>query len=192
MHLIERATHLWLRLAAYHPPTAAHGQRVALGMLEQAAALGVSQEGRLLAYLAGLLHDVGKLAVPVEVLDKPGRLTEEERALILRHPLESERLALAAGMPEAVARALRHHHERWDGQGYPDGLAGPAIPWLARGLAAVDALDAMTEHRPYRPPRKREEALRELEKERGRQFDPAWVDALLGRPASVPKRKTAT
>ncbi|HEY8414863.1 MAG TPA: HD domain-containing phosphohydrolase [Thermaerobacter sp.] len=192
MNLLERATHLWLHLAAYHPPTAAHCQRVALGMLEQAKALGLSQEGRLLAYLAGLLHDVGKLAVPVQVLDKPGRLTEEERAFILRHPLESERLALEAGMPEAVARALRHHHERWDGRGYPDRLSAAAIPWLARGLCAVDALDAMTEHRPYRQPLTREEALRELEKERGRQFDPAWVDALLGRVASAPRRKTAT
>lgn len=121
---------------------------------------------------AGALHDIGKLAVPNEILNKPGPLTTEERALMNLHPLIGE--AMLEKLPSArhILPAVRHHHERWDGTGYVDGLAGEAIPMLARIIALSDTYDAMTEGRPYQKTRTPEEACRELLAGAGTQFDP--------------------
>jgi len=128
--------------------------------------------------LAGLLHDVGTIAVAGAVLSKPGPLDEEEWVILREHPsIGADMVARIPGLARTQL-AIRHHHERFDGQGYPDRLAGESIPMAARVLAAVDAYNAMTEIRPYRDARDREEALEELRRNAGTQLDPAVVGAL--------------
>jgi diguanylate cyclase (GGDEF)-like protein len=128
--------------------------------------------------LAGLLHDVGTIAVAGAVLSKPGPLDEDEWVMLREHPsIGADMVARIPGLARTQL-AIRHHHERYDGQGYPDRLAGDAIPMAARVLAAVDAYTAMTEMRPYRDARGRDEALHELRHNAGTQLDPAVVEAL--------------
>jgi diguanylate cyclase (GGDEF)-like protein/PAS domain S-box-containing protein len=128
--------------------------------------------------LAGLLHDVGTIAVAGAVLAKPGPLDEEEWVMLREHPsIGADMVARIPGLARTQL-AIRHHHERFDGEGYPDRLAGQAIPVAARVLAAVDAYTAMTEIRPYRSARDREEALEELRRNAGTQLDPDVVEAL--------------
>jgi diguanylate cyclase (GGDEF)-like protein/PAS domain S-box-containing protein len=128
--------------------------------------------------LAGLLHDVGTIAVAGAVLSKPGPLDEEEWILLREHPsIGADMVARIPGLARTQL-AIRHHHERFDGEGYPDRLAGESIPMTARVLAAVDAYTAMTEIRPYRDARERSEALDELRRNAGTQLDPTVVDAL--------------
>jgi HD-GYP domain-containing protein (c-di-GMP phosphodiesterase class II) len=128
--------------------------------------------------LAGLLHDVGTIAVAGAVLSKPGPLDEEEWVLLREHPsIGADMVARIPGLARTQL-AIRHHHERFDGEGYPDRLAGESIPMAARVLAAVDAYTAMTEIRPYRDAKDREQALEELRRNAGTQLDPAVVDAL--------------
>ena len=126
---------------------------------------------------AAELHDVGKVAVPDAILAKPGPLTEEEWGFIRRHTIIGQRIIGAAPALARVARLVRHSHERWDGTGYPDALAGSDIPLGARIVAVADAFDAMTSARPYSPPRSPEAAMEELERCAGTQFDPAVVAA---------------
>ncbi len=135
---------------------------------------------RALADLAWglLLHDVGKLAVPDAILQKSGRLTDFEYTLVKKHPAVGEVLLAEFSLPGPVMEIVRSHHERWDGTGYPDGLAGVRIPLLARVASIVDAYDAMTTPRPYRPvPLTVPEALQELRRCSGTQFDPYLVCA---------------
>ena len=127
---------------------------------------------------AGQLHDIGKVGVPDAILKKPAALTHEERGFIERHPLIGERIVRRAPALERVARLVGTSHERWDGSGYPAGLAGTAIPLGARIVAACDAFDSMVSIQPYRDSRSAEEALAELQRCAGTQFDPAVVDAL--------------
>ncbi|MDX6571164.1 MAG: hypothetical protein QOC86_320 [Gaiellales bacterium] len=128
--------------------------------------------------LAGLLHDVGTIAVAGAVLSKPGPLDEQEWVLLREHPsIGADMVARIPGLARTQL-AIRHHHERYDGEGYPDRLAGESIPMAARVLAAVDAYTAMTEIRPYRDARERSEALEELRRNAGTQLDPVVVDAL--------------
>jgi ribonuclease P protein subunit RPR2 len=128
---------------------------------------------------AFLLHDVGKLAVPDAILTKPGRLTGAEMDVMRGHAEAGARiLAGVPGLDRAVD-VVRHHHERWDGGGYPFGLAGREIPLWARIFAVVDTLDAMTSERPYASRRSLDDALAEVEAHAGSQFDPACVRALL-------------
>jgi diguanylate cyclase (GGDEF)-like protein len=126
---------------------------------------------------AAELHDVGKLAIPEEILGKAGPLTEDEWEFIRRHTLIGERILASAPALGAAAKIVRSTHERWDGSGYPDRLAGPEIPLGARIISVCDAFDAMTSHRPYAAPLPREEALRELFRCAGNQFDPKVVEA---------------
>src|SRR5205823_6458 len=132
------------------------------------------------AELTALLHDVGKVKVPKEIINKPGKLTPEERAILDRHTIDGqEMLERVGGLLGHVGRLVRSCHERWDGGGYPDGLAGDAIPLVSRIVCACDAYSAMTTDRAYRKAMSREEALAELERCAGTQFDPAVVEALV-------------
>ncbi len=127
-----------------------------------------------------LLHDVGKIAIPKEIINKPGKLTDEERAIIETHTIEGEAMLLrVGGLLGEVGRQVRSCHERYDGLGYPDGVAGEAIPIEARIVCCCDAFNAMTTDRPYRSALSLEEALSELRVHRGTQFDPRVVDCLL-------------
>jgi HD-GYP domain-containing protein (c-di-GMP phosphodiesterase class II) len=126
---------------------------------------------------AAELHDVGKLAIPEEILNKPGPLSEDEWEFVRRHTVIGERILNAAPALEVAATIVRSTHERWDGTGYPDQLAGEAIPVAARIIAVCDAFDAMTSSRPYAPARTPQEAIRELVRCSGTQFDPTVVNA---------------
>lgn len=125
------------------------------------------------------LHDLGKIAVPRAILEKPGPLTPEEWQVVRQHPEVGFRIAQASPELLPIAVAILSHHERFDGTGYPRGLRGEAIPLLARILSVVDAYDVMRSGRPYKPPMSKEEAIRELRRCRGTQFDPRVVDAFL-------------
>ena len=125
-----------------------------------------------------LLHDIGKLAVPDAVLCKPGRLDDHEWTLMRRHCDEGVRILSGVPFLDRAIEVVRHHHERWDGAGYPDGLAGEEIPLWARMFAVVDTLDAITSSRPYRPRQPLDVALEEIRRCAGKQFDPRVVDAL--------------
>jgi ribonuclease P protein subunit RPR2 len=125
-----------------------------------------------------LLHDVGKIGVPERILSKPGPLTDDEWVVMRSHPDTGARVVEPLGLPQTVVEIVRHHHERWDGLGYPDGLAGDAIPLAARIFAVCDALDAMTSERPYRDPLPHSIAYARVRREAGRQFDPMVIGAL--------------
>jgi putative nucleotidyltransferase with HDIG domain len=155
--------------------TGKHAQRVAAYGLRIAHAAGVEVDPEV--EFGFLLHDIGKVAVPDAILFKPGPLTPEERALMIKHPqIGSEILRHIDFLDDAKVVVL-HHHERWDGQGYPDGLAGEEIPLQARVFALADTLDALTTDRPYRPACGWAEARQAIRAEAGAQFDPAIVAA---------------
>jgi diguanylate cyclase (GGDEF)-like protein/putative nucleotidyltransferase with HDIG domain len=157
--------------------TGSHSARVAELAARIAVRLGLNQEQVELARLAGSLHDLGKLAIPEEILRKPGPLTGAERLVLERHPQIGFRMLESLGI-EPVAEWILHHHERWDGTGYPDRLPGPEIPLGARIIFVVDAYDAMTSDRVYRDRSGHLEALEELRRCAGTQFDPTVVAAL--------------
>jgi HD-GYP domain-containing protein (c-di-GMP phosphodiesterase class II) len=160
--------------------TGAHSRQVVELVLAVADELRLEGRERRDAELAALLHDVGKMFVPDELIRKAGPLSSEERALINEHTLEGERmLRRVGGLLGAVGTIVRSCHERWDGQGYPDGVSGDEIPTVARIVAACDAYSAMTTDRSYRRALSREVAIEELRAHSGTQFDPAVVDALI-------------
>ena len=165
-------------LAERHPDLDSHVHDV--GALAEATArrLGVPEDELERIRLAGELHDIGKVAVPDEILDKPGPLNEREWEFIRRHTLIGARIVAAAPAMVSVARVVRSSHERYDGGGYPEGLAGEEIPLGARIVFACDAFHAMVAGRPYRASCTVEEALAELGRCSGTQFDPAVVEAL--------------
>ena len=155
-----------------------HNAAVSRIAVRVAAQLGVRGEALRHVELGALLHDVGKLDVPDRILGKPTGLTDLEWQVMRRHAASGERLLLhILDLPDVLA-IVRSHHERWDGAGYPDGKRGDGIPLGARIVAVADAFRAMTEPRPYRRPRTRDEALQEISAGSGLQFDPDCVDAL--------------
>jgi HD-GYP domain-containing protein (c-di-GMP phosphodiesterase class II) len=161
--------------------TGEHSRAVVELTLRVADRLGLSARERRDAEFAALLHDVGKVRVPNSIITKPGPLTNEERAIIERHTIEGERLLhRVGGLLGEIGRVVRSCHERWDGKGYPDGLVGEQIPLLARIVACCDAFSAMTSDRSYRQALPEHEAVAELRRGRGTQFDPSVVDALIG------------
>jgi diguanylate cyclase (GGDEF)-like protein len=166
-------------LAERHPDLGEHVDGVAELAEAVAAQLGI--EGEELAQLchAAALHDIGKVAIPRSVLAKPGPLDDEEWAFMRRHTLIGERILSAAPALGPAARLVRCSHEAWDGGGYPDGLAGAEIPLGSRVIAVCDAFDAMISNRPYARPRSADEAVAELRRCAGRQFDPAVVAAFV-------------
>lgn len=161
------------------PYTAGHSRRVRAYALHLAAALGLDRRQRKQLGLAAVLHDIGKVGIPDDILHKPDRLTPVERSIIDSHPEVGERILAPILRSRAVLAAIRGHHERIDGNGYPDGLAGERIPLLARVLTIPDCYDALTTSRAYRPALPTHEALALLEAGAGSQFDPQFVRAFL-------------
>jgi len=160
------------------PYTAGHSYRVTVMALRLGEAMGLSAEQLRALAQAGLVHDVGKLRVPDHILNKPGPLTQQERRIIEEHPVTGYEMCSRLGfMPEELA-IIRHHHERWDGTGYPDGLKGEEIPLLARILAVADVYDALTSRRAYREPWTHEQAREYVLAGAGTQFDPKCAAAL--------------
>jgi HD-GYP domain-containing protein (c-di-GMP phosphodiesterase class II) len=141
--------------------------------------MGLSEEELEDLYLAAVLHDIGKIGIPDSVLRKPDKLTFEEWQIMKQHPIIGERILSNIPKMSSAAKLVRWHHERWDGKGYPDGLKGEEIPLSARILAVVDAYSAMREKRPYRDGLSKEEAIAELKKNSGTQFDPRVVEVFL-------------
>ncbi len=155
-----------------------HTRRVQDRSVALARALGVNDEGEIQAIkAASLLHDVGKLAIPEHILNKPGRLTPAEYDIMKRHAAIGADILSVIGFPFAVAPIVRSHHENWDGTGYPDGVAREKIPVGSRILAVVDCFDALTSDRPYRPRMSDEDALQIIGERSGTMYDPRVVDA---------------
>jgi HD-GYP domain-containing protein (c-di-GMP phosphodiesterase class II) len=171
--------------------TSKHAERVAAYGLELARAAGLDVADSPQIEFGFLLHDVGKLAVPDAILFKSGRLTEEEYALVRRHPVIGTEILRDIDFLGEGKLVVRHHHERWDGTGYPDGLAGEAIPFAARVFAVADALDALTTDRPYRPASSFPRAREVLYACAGTQFDPSVVSAYQGIPDATFERLRA-
>jgi diguanylate cyclase (GGDEF)-like protein/putative nucleotidyltransferase with HDIG domain len=167
--------------------TGSHSERVADLAARIAERMGADPEQVELTRLAASLHDLGKLAIPEEILRKPGPLTDGERLVLERHPQVGFRMLESLGV-DRVAKCVLHHHERWDGTGYPEALPGPAIPLGARIIFVADAYDAMTSDRSYRRRRNRDDAVAELERCAGTQFDPEVVSALADELGTVRER----
>ena len=163
--------------------TRGHSERVLQYAMRFADALGLEQRHKTQLQYTAILHDIGKIAVPLEVLNKPGALTDREYDQIKQHPAVGWRILDNISYLEPVSRAVRQHHEKMDGTGYPDGVAGEQICLLARILAIVDAFDAMTSARPYRSAMSVAVACGELKRCEGRQFDPALVAVFCGQVA---------
>jgi len=166
--------------------TGAHSRDVVELAVAVADNLGLDARSRHLVEMTALLHDVGKITIPNSIITKPGPLTAEERAVINTHTLEGERLlSQVGGLLAEVGTVVRSCHERYDGGGYPDGLAGGTIPLAARIVSCCDAYSAMTTHRPYRAAMSVDEARAELRRNRGTQFDPDVVHAILAATAQA-------
>ena len=159
--------------------TSGHSQRVTEVSVAIAEHLGLPKETIEKIRLAGLVHDIGKIGVRETVLNKADSLTDEEYEHVRLHSEAGEHILTPIVGDEEILKAVRHHHERYDGKGYPDGLKGKQIPLLARIIAVADTFDAMTSERPYRKALTKEAACAEVERCRGTQFDPEAADAFL-------------
>ncbi|MBX6763497.1 MAG: diguanylate cyclase [Rubrobacteraceae bacterium] len=174
------------------PYLGAHMRVVSSLVRRMAEVMGLRREEVELFSLGGLLHDVGKIGIPDEILLKEGPLTDEEYEAMKSHPVLGARILEAAGGLEDVIPAVRHHHERLDGRGYPDGLRGEEIPLAARIVFVADAFEAMTRGRPYQYRISPHEALAEIERHAGTQFDPEVASALRRVIEELPDRRTGT
>jgi len=159
--------------------TGSHSRDVVTLVLDVATRMGLDTSARRDAEFAALLHDIGKIKVPGEIINKPGKLTDEEWDIMKTHTVEGERLlSQVGGILGNVGKIVRSCHEDWDGTGYPDGLSAEEIPLVARIVRACDAFSAMTTDRSYRKARPAEEAIAELQRCSGTDFDPVVVEAL--------------
>ena len=159
--------------------TSGHSKRVAKYARMIAAKMGKSKEEQDEIYRAGLLHDVGKIRVPAEIINKPGKLTDEEFNIIKIHPVTGYHILSGISENSEIAVAAKYHHERYDGKGYPNGLAGENIPEIARILGVADSYDAMASNRSYRNALPQEVVRSEIEKGMGTQFDPHIAQIML-------------
>jgi putative nucleotidyltransferase with HDIG domain len=188
---VTRLLDLSEALARAHSGTAEHAQSVAELAERVGARLGMrGAELRTLRWGA-LLHDVGKIEVRREVLNKPGPLTDAEFEEVKQHTVVGARMVERVARLGKVHQLVRWSHERWDGDGYPDGLAGVAIPLGARVICVCDAFDAMVSNRPYRSAMSVDEALEEVRLSAGSHFDPAVVDALVAEVAGAGSARDA-
>jgi len=182
-HLEHRFQHLvkqWAQsIESKDAYTLGHCERVADYACAIATDMGFDETTLFWFRVGALLHDVGKIVVPSDILNKPGALTPEERAIMERHPIAGMELLRDVEFPWDVLPMIRGHHERWDGHGYPDGLAGEAIPLSARILCVADVYDALTTQRPYRRAFDARDALKLMSADSGRQFDPEILTRFL-------------
>ena len=166
-------------LDAKDPYTCGHSERVALLAKRIAEAMGISEGELELYYLAGLLHDVGKIGVPESVLLKEGALTAEEYDAVKRHPDIGGKILGGIKQLQTISLGVKYHHEKWSGGGYPDGLAGEQIPVIGRVICLADSFDAMTSDRCYRSALGLDTAIDEIKASAGTHFDPKVVEAFL-------------
>ncbi len=166
-------------LEKYDPYTQGHSQRVARCSAVLARKIGLNEEKARKIYQEAILHDIGKLFVPLSILNKEGKLTHEEFEEIKKHPVIGAELVKEGAELSEMALVIKHHHEWWNGKGYPSGLVGEEIPLDSRIMSICDAYDAMTSDRSYRKAKSEREALREIEKNSGKQFDPKLVKVFL-------------
>jgi putative nucleotidyltransferase with HDIG domain len=159
--------------------TRGHSERVAEYGTLVAQRMGLSEEEVLALELAAYLHDIGKIGIPEAILRKPGRLDDDEFTVMKSHPIVGATILTPVEFPWPIMPAVRHHHEHFDGHGYPAGLKGPEIPLLARILTVADSFEAMVSDRPYRRGRAHDDALAEIVRCSGTQFDPVVVDAFV-------------
>lgn len=159
--------------------TGKHSERVTKHAVEIARKMHCTPEQIESLQTVGFLHDIGKIGIADSILNKSSPLTSEEYEIVKNHPVVGDTIVAGLGLSTEERSIIRHHHERWDGTGYPDGLAGEEISLLARIVMVADAFDAMISSRAYREKMSHEDALRELRENRGRQFDPDVVDAFL-------------
>ena len=170
---------------AKDPYTAGHSRRVSVLAVAVAEQLELNAATRTAVWAGGYLHDLGKLAVPLRVLAKNGRLSDEEFDYIKAHPTEGAEILEGIPTLQHLTAGVRYHHERWDGGGYPEGLSGERIPLVAQIMAVCDAYDAMTSKRAYRDSCPPEVAFAEVQREAGRQFGPMAAEAFLKVPESI-------
>jgi response regulator RpfG family c-di-GMP phosphodiesterase len=176
-NLIDTISSFVIALESKDPYLKGHSARVSLYSGELATVMGVPSADVVLMSRAGMLHDLGKLVIMDNILRKPRQLTEEEFELIRTHPVVGDKILKPLRFLACEAKAVRHHHERYDGKGYPDGLKGEDIPLIARVVTVADAFDAMTSDRPYRSKRPLATAMEEIVRGAGTQFDPLAADA---------------
>lgn len=176
MHIIQA---LAASIDAKDRYTSGHSGRVAKYSKEISARYGYDPEAQNKIYMMGLLHDVGKIGVPDSVINKSGKLTEEEYELIKTHPVQGDEILKKIIEMPGLCTGARWHHERYDGRGYPDGLEGGAIPEAARIIAVADAYDAMSSRRSYRDVLPQSKVREEIENGRGTQFDPVFADIMI-------------
>lgn len=170
-----------LAMETKDPYIKGHAERVTQYAVEIAKRLGLSGKEIRTIYYAGLVHDIGKIGTPDSILNKPGKLSEQERLIIELHPVKGAELLENIKFFDEGILGVRYHHERFDGKGYPEGLKKGGIPVIARILACADAFDAMTSDRPYRFRKLTiDEAAQEIKKCSGSQFDPKIAKIFLG------------
>jgi putative nucleotidyltransferase with HDIG domain len=184
---IEAVESLNATVDAKDPYTAGHSQRVQRIAVALGEELGLEQDRLDVLRFAGLFHDIGKIGVPDAILTKPARLTELEYEIVKRHPEDGARIVGRLHRLHATVPAVLHHHERWDGNGYPDGLSAERIPLEAAIVGLADAVDAMTTDRPYSAARTLDDATEEIIRCRGTQFAPAVVDAFVALVGRMPE-----
>jgi len=187
---------LAISIEAKDPYTVGHCDRLSIYAEAMGKRIGLTHDFQIALRRGGIVHDLGKVAVPEHILRKPGKLTPEERKIMEEHPVVGEKICAPLKSFRSVLPIIRHHHEKLDGSGYPDGLKGNAIPLTARILSTVDIYDALTTDRPYRKAFSREQALAEmyLEAQRG-WWDPDLIrelEAVLETPEAVLIRASAT
>jgi putative nucleotidyltransferase with HDIG domain len=166
-------------LDAKSPWTMGHSERVGMYSEKVALKMGLPKADIRNLRIAGLLHDIGKIGTYDSLLEKPGRLTREEFEIVKKHPEQGAQILSGIKQLEDIIPLIAHHHERYDGQGYPAGIKGKDIPIGARILHVADSFEAITDNRPYRRARGYREAIREIKRHTGRQFDPEVVEAFL-------------
>lgn len=166
---------LALAIEANDPYTRGHSERVSEYGVKLAKRLGLTEDQQDIIRNAGILHDIGKIGISETILQKPGPLTAKEIIAVQDHPAIGEKICKPLKSASALLTVIRHHQERYDGKGYPDHLQGEEIPIEARVISVVDAFDAMTSPRPYRPPLSRRQASDALKREAGKQWDPKIV-----------------